>query len=124
MANKRLKSQEIQEMKQMVSQGIAPDDIAKHFDIAISSVHNYKKRFKEEGLQFPSVKGKRPTGSVDVHVKPLNLANSTVKPIGQINSPTSLNQDDYKFIINGVSVKISGKAKNVNIGKDHMEINF
>lgn len=125
MANKRLSADEVVEMKEMVRNGTSPEDIAKHFGVAISSVHNYKKKFKADGLSFPSVRGRRPSGSVNP-VNNVPAKQSSVvpksKPIGQINSVTT--GDNYRFIVNGVSVKISGEAKNVSIGKDHMEINF
>lgn len=117
MANKRLTPDQIQQMKSMVQNGTAPEDIANHFKIAISSVHNYKKRFKTEGVSFPTVRGKRPTGSVDLPVRNHNNHNT----IGQIKSE---HQDAYKFIVNGVSVEISAQAKKVSIGKNSMEINF
>lgn len=118
MAHKRLSLDQVDQMKQMVQRGTAPEDIAKHFGVAVSSVHNYKARFKAEGVNFPSIRGKRPTGSVEP-VTP------SPKPIGQINSVTQkINSEEYKFIVNGTSVKISGHAKNINIGKDSMEINF
>jgi len=120
MAKKRLSLEQINQMKKMVQQGVAPEDIAKHFDVAISSVHNYKARFKSEGMSFPSVKGKRPTGSVNT------VTAATYKPVGQVVSSNSkeINSDSYKFIVNGTSVQISGHAKNININKDSMEINF
>lgn len=112
MASKRLSLDQINEMKTMVTKGVAPEDIAKHFDIAISSVHNYKNRFKSEGLDFPSVRGKRPTGSVEVN----NTASNTVQPIKS--------SEDYKFVVNGISVQISSEAKDVQIDKHSIKINF
>lgn len=125
MANKRLSLAEIDQMKKMVLKGIAPEDIAQHFGVAISSVHNYKSRFKSEGMVFPSIRGKRPTGSVSTDRftpkadpnPPMN--NST---IGQIQ--TEHNSGGFKFIVNGVSVQISSQAKSVNIGKDSLEVKF
>jgi hypothetical protein len=116
MANKRLSAEQIQQMKQMVQTGISPEDISNHFKIAISSVHNYKKRFKEEGVNFPTVRGKRPTGSIET-----TLGNNNHNTIGQFKNQIT---DGYKFIVNGVSVQISAQAKKVSIGKDSMEINF
>ena len=113
MANKRLSLGDIQKMKDMVQKGIAPEDIAKHFGIAISSVHNYKNRFKAEGVKFPSVRGKRPTGSVDTVV-----ANNTKGDV--VVSKT----DGYNFIVNGVIVHVSHEAKTVNINKDGIEVKF
>jgi hypothetical protein len=113
MANKRLTAVEIQQMKTMVANGTAPEDIAKTFGMAISSVHNYKKRFKEEGLKFPNIRGKRPTGAVEIpSAKPATTRD--------LSSP----QNGFKFVVNGVAVEISAQAKNVTIGKDSMEINF
>ena len=119
MANKRLSMEQINQMRTMVKNGTGPEDIAKHFNIAVSSVHNYKARFKSEGLNFPIVRGKRPTGSVEVDSPIIQ------KPVGQIRSPlTKVTDGRYKFIVNGTSVQISNNAKNINIDKDSMEINF
>lgn len=118
MASKRLSLKDIDTIKNMVIQGTAPEDIAKHFKIAISSVHYYKKRFKDEGLTFPNVRGKRPTGSVDI---PKN--NTFVPTAEKISSPSN-NAEGFNFVVNGVTVHITGEAKNINIGKDNMEINF
>jgi transposase len=116
MANKRLLLDDIQQMKIMVQNSVAPEDIAKHFNIAISSVHNYKNRFKKEGLNVPNVRGKRPTGSVEVQ---------SVNPVSESKNEKQINtQSAMNFLVNGVSVQVSGKAKNVNISKDHIEVNF
>lgn len=117
---KRLGIDQIQEMKDMVQNGIAPEDIAKHFNIAISSVHNYKARFKSEGLDVPNMRGKRPTGSVTTSSKaPVKKQQSVIGVVNQ-----SKQSENFKFIVNGVSVQISAQAKSVNIDKNTMEINF
>jgi transposase len=60
MAKKKLTDQHIKEMTQMVTQGKTPDEISKHFKIAVSSVHNYKRELRKKGVDVPDVKGKRP----------------------------------------------------------------
>lgn len=130
MANKRLGTTEIDEMKNMVIKGVYPEDIAKHFDIAVSSVHNYKKRFKDQGVKFPSVKGKRPSDAI----KPEDTLSRSKQDIlktektkgSDIIGVVSSNQttDHYRFIVNGISIEIGAGAKSVNIGKDYMEIKF
>jgi hypothetical protein len=112
MAYKRLSLEQTKQMKAMVLNSVAPEDIAKHFEIAISSVHNYKKRFKQDGLQFPDVRGKRPTGSVE--------NTPTVEP----PVPVEKSAENYTFTINGTSVQISGIVKTINISKNGMEIIF
>ena len=116
---KQLSQTEVQQMKTMVVNGVAPEDIARQFNVAISSVHNYKKKFREQGVQFPSVKGKRPTGAVNT--PSVSPKTSEVKTTTRSNN----NQEgSMQFIINGTTVNIQGQATNVTIGKDSMEIKF
>jgi hypothetical protein len=119
MANKRLSLEDVQQMKSMVQKGVAPEDIAKHFSIAISSVHNYKNRFKQEGVKFPDVRGKRPTGSVNVQSKTITTPTQVGDQLPAVSSQSGMN-----FVVNGVPVKVSAEAKNVNITKNSIEINF
>jgi hypothetical protein len=116
MANKRLSITEVEQMKEMVKKGVAPEDIANHFDVAISSVHNYKKKFKEQGVQFPNLKGKRPQGSI----KP--TASITPKSATVVSSGGKT--ADMQFVVNGIAVTVSGQAKTVTINKDSLEVNF
>lgn len=122
MALKRLTLQDVDQMKSMVQRGVAPEDIAKHFKIAISSVHNYKARFKQQGVKFPDVRGKRPTGSVGEVSKPITVLKQVDQQAQQqpeVSADSSMN-----FIVNGVQVQVSAGAKNVNISKGNIEVNF
>lgn len=124
--SKRLSLVEVAELKQMVKNGEKPDDIAKHFNIAISSVHNYKARFKAEGEDIPNVRGQRPTGSV----KPVKAASSKIKGITQrtksapVNAKLNHDTAPFNFVVNGVSVQVSSQAKSVNIDRNKIEIKF
>jgi transposase len=122
MANKRLSLEDIQQMKTMVQKGVAPEDIAKHFSIAISSVHNYKNRFKAEGMNFPTVRGKRPTGSVDIQSK--DPGKTSEKHVASELKQTPTMESSMNFVVNGVTVHVSAEAKEVNISKNNIEINF
>lgn len=127
---KKLDTGQIEQLKGMVVQGVAPEDISQHFGIAISSVHNYKNRFRQEGIDFPSVKGKRPQGEV---TRPAGAAHyrasgvhtpntSFHTPIG--STQPHIGDDSHRFVVNGVEIHISSDVKSVNIGKNSMEINF
>lgn len=111
--SKRLSFEQIEVMKSLVKQGTAPEDIAKKFNVAVSSVHNYKARFKAEGMVFPNVRGKRPVG-----VKKLAEPKQTTGVVAKTDD------DSFIFIVNGVSVQVSAQAKSVNIDKNTMEIKF
>lgn len=124
MALKRLTLQDVDQMKSMVQRGVAPEDIAKHFKIAISSVHNYKKQFKQQGVKFPDVRGKRPTGSVGEVSKPITMLRQVDQQAQQQQQSSAAAESSMNFVVNGVQVQVSAGAKNVNISKGNIEVNF
>jgi hypothetical protein len=114
----------------MVNEGVAPEDIAKTFGIAVSSVHNYKKKLKNDGVVFPDVRGRRPSGNINSFV---DLYNELVEDKGAISNEEVRNSSEksneeaegYKIVINGTQFFISSSAKEVHInGKDSIEVNF
>lgn len=114
----RLSLEQIEQMRTMVQNGEKPEDIAKHFGIAISSVHNHKAKFKAEGMKFPDLRGQRPSG--EVKTKP-----------GVVNSPkpkaqkfVQASKKDLDIVVNGVQIKISGQARSVNINPNGLEVDF
>jgi hypothetical protein len=137
---KSLDVAQLDELKSMALEGKAPEDIANRFGIAVSTVHYHKGRYAKEGIQFPSVKGKRPTGeytapSAKNQHQGSAAPHTTRAIIGQVNSglkPSHKGSEDdpdpslptYKFVVNGVSVQISGHARSVNILKDQIVVDF
>ena len=121
MSHKRLSDAEKAELKQMVINGIAPGDISNHFGVAISSVHNFKRQLKDQGVNFPIVKGKRPTGAVAPQnavkssgdVKSITPQRETARPSGATN-----------VVVNGVSYEVSAQAKKVVISKGEIRVDF
>lgn len=112
----KLSKQQLEEMKQMISKGVSPEDISNHFNVAISNVHYYKAKFKKEGLDVPNLKGRRPTGSVQQPAIPGNSPAAT--------ADTSITGQDMKLVVNGVAVTIHGQAKNVTIGNGSLQVDF
>lgn len=131
MPNKRLSPKEVEEIKGMVIAGASPEDLSTHFGISISSVHNYKNRFKNAGIEYPSVRGKRPSGEVMVPHVPQKDIPGIVKLNGHMNGNSHVEMPhaesiitlDYTIIVEGLLNK-SGKARNINIGHDKIEIIF
>lgn len=110
----KLSKQQLEQMKQMISKGVTPEDISHHFGVAISNVHYYKAKFKKEGLEVPNVKGRRPTGSVQKSALPGNIsATASLTPSG-----------DMRVVVNGVPVTIHGSAKNVTISNGSLQVDF
>lgn len=118
---KNLSPEEVTRMKQMVIQGKTPEDIAKHFKCAVSTVHYHKGKFKKEGIDFKSVRGQRPKGVGETtpgnqNSNNLNLLNNS-KTIEQTGSGINLT-------VNGVPITISSSAKGVIVSKDQIKIDF
>lgn len=112
----KLSKTQLEEMKQMISKGVSPEDISNHFAVAISNVHYYKAKFKKEGLDVPNLKGRRPTGSVQQSAIPVNT------PVATGN--VSLSGQDMTVVVNGMSVTIHGTAKNVTISNGSLQVDF
>ena len=121
MARHKVSAEDMEQIKTMLQEGVKPEEIAEKFGVTVASVNNYKKKFRDAGMSFGSGskrgrKAKSASPSEDREEKPS-------APIGQIGKGKGDSQA-YRFIINGVSVEISGQARNINIGKNSMEINF
>lgn len=116
---KRLSIEQIEQMKAMVKNGEKPEDIAKHFGVAISSVHNHKAKFKAEGVEFPNLRGQRPTGEV-------KTVESKIKSPKQVTSvrSSSSNRQSFDIVVNGVQISISGSAQHVSVNPNRLEIDF
>ena len=121
MARKSLSTEQIERMKELLLGGMLPEDISKEIGVAVSSVNNYKKRFRDEGVLMPSKRAVRVKKSKKV------VSDAPVHSIGQITTAVSEHTKSaqaYRFIVNGVTVEISGQAKNINIGPNRIEISF
>ena len=120
MARKKVSVEDMEQIKTMLQEGVKPEEIAEKYGVTVASVNNYKKKFRDAGMSFGAGSKRGRTAkaaSSDEGEAP------AVSPIGQIGKGKSSGQA-YRFIINGVSVEISGQARNINIGKNSMEINF
>jgi hypothetical protein len=139
MANKRLTDKQKEELKKLALKGVAPKDIADYFGIAISSVHNIKKQFTENGVKFPDVKGQRPTGNLGKaspsagkpqEVQPSGSFNNLAASVVPINAPQhnepslQIAASGLDVTVNGVTVHVEPGAKNVTIAKGSINIDF
>ncbi|MBM3186937.1 MAG: hypothetical protein FJZ67_11615 [Bacteroidetes bacterium] len=69
-------------------------------------------------MSFPSKRGRSPKAKA-VQVEKEILVTKESQKIA-----TKVKIENYNFIINGVVVTVSGKAKNVHIGQESMDVNF
>lgn len=114
---------QLEEIKSMAIEGIGPQKIADQYGISVSAVHGYKQRFKSEGVNIPSVRGRQPG------VKP----SGEIRAVAEHKHPASVRsarqtnitaQNSNTFIINGIPVNITNQAKSVNINKTNDGITF
>lgn len=126
---KNLTAAEIKKLKSLALQGYTPATISKDLGCAISTVHHYKDKLrKEEGLQFPRVKGKRP---VDLpHPEPRVVPSSPsttgmdkIQIRGRENTVAPV-QQPIQFVVNGVTVQVAPGAKSIEIANNIIYINF
>jgi transposase len=114
---KHLNKKQLSELSEMLKSGKTNAEVAEHFKVSVATVNNHRTRMKREGISFPSKRGRRPKNqSSSTNYKAVDKQAKTIS--------TKVKMENYNFIINGVVVTVSGKAKNVHIGQDSMEVNF
>ena len=118
MAKKKLSDANMKEMTDMVTQGKTPEEISRHFNIAVSSVHNYKRELKKKGVDIPDIKGKRPGDPYQ---------RKPVRVIAQGNTPVKKDTTLSSYItvnINHCVFRVDSQAKEVTIGQDSLTVRF
>lgn len=121
MAKKKLEGKLKDQFEKMVMDGVTPEDISKHFGIAISSVHNYKRTLKSQGIKFPDVRGKRPSNIPPVPVEtimPPSVAETSTP------APQEMQGSYVKVTINNVVFYISAFAKSVSVEQNNLQVRF
>jgi transposase len=112
MAKKKISDVQLKVLKDMVTKGITPEEISKHFGIAVSSVHNYKRQLKDAGVSVPDIRGKKPSDKEGGVVETLH----TIAP--------AKNAPGFTVIINGISIYVANSAKHVSVGPDTLTVSF
>jgi len=107
MKTKKLSDEDVNLLQEMLLDGKTPEDASRHFKVAVSSIHNYKRELKERGIELPNVRGQRPKGS------------DTILP----DKITKESMEDYLFVtIGNTSICIKDTAKSVVVDKNKITI--
>lgn len=118
----KLSEKDIELLKILLIKGAYPDDIAKYFNISISTVHKYKSDFiKNENLNFPSISGRKPNHAPKIEdlIKEISKEKE-----GEKSEEIGSEQISYKFVINGITVEITGVPNKIDISKEGIDIKF
>ena len=115
---KHLDKKQLSELSDMLKSGKTNAEVAEYFKVSAATVNNHRTRMKREGMSFPTKRGRRPKAHSTGVVKEESVMNEIHK------ISTKLKVENYNFIIDGVVVTVSGRVKNVHIGKESMKVNF
>jgi len=127
---KSLTEAEVGRLKKMALQGYTPASISRDLWCAISTVHHYKDKLrKEEGLQFPKVKGKRPvevsySGPRNVPSTSRHVAGLDKTQVQSAENTATPVQQSIQFVVNGVTVQVAPGVKSIEIGNNIIHITF
>lgn len=116
MPKKHLTNSQIADLLDMLKLGKTNAEVAEWFNVSVATVNNHRTRMKREGMVFPTKRGRRPKGE--------SISNKKITSANNKSFFSDVKMDEYKFVINGVVVTVSGKAKNVHVDKESMQINF
>jgi transposase len=110
--------------------------LASTYNVSVATIYNFRTRLKRTGTIVPPAKrGRKPKAKKEEikseskkrgrkpKAQKLELENKKVEsPIQKVT--TTVKMEQYDFVINGVRITVSGKAKNVHISADSMFVNF
>jgi transposase len=136
MRKKRLSNEDVVQIVKQLGEGKDAKELANTHNVSVATIYNFRTRLKRTGTIVPPAKrGRKPKEKkVAAAAAPLKrgrkpkslkleLENIKVEaPIQKVAA--SVKMEQYNFIINGVKVTVSGKAKNVHIASDSMIIDF
>ena len=120
-----------------MGEGKDAKELASAYNVSVATIYNFRTRLKRTGAVVvpPAKRGrKQKAKKEEVKSEPkkrgrkpklhkLELENKKVEsPIQKVT--TSVIMEQYHFIINGVKVTVSGKAKYVHIAADSMVVDF
>src|SRR5690348_8497452 len=117
---RNLSAAEVGKLKKWALQGYTPKAISEDLGCAVSTVHHYKNKLsKEEGLQFPKVKGKRPAELPQAESKngmsaPRQVAGTERSQIRDTHNTVGGRQA-IQFVVNGVTVQVAPGVKSIEI---------
>jgi transposase len=112
---KRLSKSDLAKIAEMLASGKSTSEVANYLNVSQATIYNQKSKLIRDGLKLPAARrGRKPSKASSID------SASTSQQI--IRSSKSL--DEYRFLINNVSVRVSGKAKDVYVSKDEMRIIF
>ncbi|MEY4586487.1 MAG: helix-turn-helix domain-containing protein [Bacteroidota bacterium] len=119
MKKKRLSKDKMAEIVKLLGEGRDAKELADTYKVSIATIYNFRTRLKREGVPVaPKKRGRKPN-SAKIAIEYAPTPKTDFQKL-----PATGKMEIYNFIINEVTVTVSGKAKNIHIAPDSMVINF
>ena len=137
MRKKRLSNENVIQIVKQLGEGKDAKELASAYNVSVATIYNFRTRLKRTGAVVvpPAKRGRKPKAKKEViksepkkrgrKPKAQNLELENKKAEAHVQKvAAAVKMEQYNFIINGVTVTVSGKAKNVHIAADAIVINF
>lgn len=119
MKKKRLSKEKAAEIVKLLGEGRDAKELADTYKVSIATIYNFRTRLKREGAPVaPKKRGRK------LKVEKIAIESASTPKTDFQKLQATGKMEIYNFIINGVTVTVSGKAKNVYIAPDSMVVNF
>ena len=107
------------EIVKLLGEGRDAKELADTYKVSIATIYNFRTRLKREGAPVSPKKRGRKTKVEKIQIEAKKAPTADIQKLPAVGQ-----METYNFIINGVVVTVSGKAKNVHIAPDSMMANF
>lgn len=115
MAAKRLKTAEIDKVRELLLEGNTAAQTAEIMGVSAATINNYKAYFKKHGDKFPDNRGRKPKSGKKA------TASKTAATSNVYNGTAG---SDYQYVINGIKISFSDRPKSLRIGKKGMVVEY
>lgn len=112
MAAKRLKTAEIDKVRELLLEGNTAAQTAEIMGVSAATINNYKAYFKKHGDKFPDNRGR----------KPKSEKKSASPKAANVYSSNSV--ADYQYVVNGIKISFSDRPKTLRIGKKGLVVEY
>jgi transposase len=119
MRKKRMSKEKAAEIVKLLGEGRDAKELADTYNVSIATIYNFRTRLKREGAPVATKKRGRKSKAEKIAIESTKTPKTDFQKL-----PATGNMEIYNFIINGVAVTVSEKAKNVHIAPGFMIVNF
>jgi transposase len=112
---KRLSKSDVAKIAELLASGKSTSEVADSLSVSQATIYNQKAKLIREGLKLPEGKrGRKPNKQI--------TERDVTEEIRVIRPKKRF--EEYRFLINNISVRVSGNAKDIFISSTEMRISY